>query len=87
MFFNRAQHQIRDIELTCREVITFSKQLNLTANGVDSSEVACRKMEIIKTEIRDKLREFALNIDEVYKILDRKIVLIINEITKEQNSA
>lgn len=44
-------------------------------------------MEFLKTEITQKLREFAATIDEVYKAIDRKIVILMNEIVKEQASS
>jgi hypothetical protein len=31
-FYNRANHQLREIELSCKEVVSMSKQLNLFAN-------------------------------------------------------
>jgi hypothetical protein len=41
-------------------------------------------MEFLKSEITQKLRDFAATIDEVYKVIDRKIVILMNEIMKEQ---
>jgi hypothetical protein len=84
LFYNRAHHQIREIEHNCREVIAFSKQLGQTAADVADSEVNSRKMEFLKSEITHKLKEFANTIDEVYKVIDRKIVILMNEIMKEQ---
>ena len=58
------------------------KHLSGLGAEVESSELNCRKIEVFKTEIKEKLREFASNIDEVYKILDRKIIIILNELKK-----
>lgn len=86
VFYNRAQHRLREVEASCREIITLSKTFNGLAEDISDSELNTRKLEILKSEIKDKLREFANNIDEVYKILDRKIVIIMKDISKYVSS-
>lgn len=54
-----------------------SKVLNTLSLEIGSSEVNCKKMEFFKGEIKDKLKEFAGSVDEVYKIIDRKVQLIL----------
>ena len=34
--------------------------------------------------MKEQLRELATNVDEIYKILDRKIVVLLGEISREQ---
>jgi hypothetical protein len=83
--YGRATHQLREIEYNCREVASMSKYLNTLASEVAGSEVNCRKVEIFKTEIKDKLKEFALSIDEIYQVLDRKIIVILAELRKMES--
>lgn len=39
-------------------------------------------MEIFKGEIKDKLKEFGTSVDEIYKVLDRKIMIVMSELKK-----
>lgn len=45
-----------------------------------ASEVNCRKVDMLKGDIRDKLKEHASNTDAIYQLLDRKIQIILAEI-------
>jgi hypothetical protein len=57
-------------------VVDLTSQLNVIANDLEQTEIVNKKMEFLKTEIKEKLREYAQHIDEVYKILDKKIVTL-----------
>lgn len=39
-------------------------------------------MEVYKGEIKDKLKEFGSSVDEIYKVLDRKIMIVMSELKK-----
>lgn len=73
----RANYQLQEIETACRQVSVISRQLNAFSNEVAASDVNCRKIEMLKTDIRDKLREYASSIDSICQLLDRKIQLIL----------
>jgi hypothetical protein len=80
LFYNRAQHQLREIEFSCREVVTLSQNIKIMGGDISDADINCKKIEFIKTEIKEKLKEVASNIDEIYKILDRKIVILTKEL-------
>jgi hypothetical protein len=80
LFYNRAQHQLREIEFSCREVVTLSQNIKIMGGDISDGDINCKKIEFIKTEIKEKLKEVASNIDEIYKILDRKIVILTKEL-------
>ena len=63
LFLSRSQHQLKEVEFNCREVISLSQQLNLMAGDVQATEVNSRKIEFMKGEIKDKLREYSSYID------------------------
>ena len=75
-FYNRAQHQLREIEFSCREVVGLAQNIKLVGGELDDLDINCKKIELLKGEIKEKLREVASNIDEVYRVLDRKIVIL-----------
>ena len=60
-----------------------SAQLNMLSSEISDGEVNSRKLEFIKTEIKDKLKEFANNVNEVYQILDRKLLILTKEVSAE----
>jgi hypothetical protein len=62
-FYSRAQHQLKEIEFSTREVTSLSYHINSLAADINNSEVNSRKMEFIKGEIKDKLKEFARNVN------------------------
>lgn len=80
--YARANHQLREIEAACRQVTIFARQLNTFSVEVPASQVNCRKVETLKSDIRDKLKEYASNIDAIYQLLERKIQVILLEIKK-----
>lgn len=59
-----------------------SKHLASLSSEIASSELNCRKVEIFKGEIKDKLKEFGTSVDEIYKVLDRKIMIVMSELKK-----
>lgn len=59
-----------------------SKHLSTLSSELASSELNCRKVEIYKGEIKDKLKEFGTSVDEIYKVLDRKIMIVMSELKK-----
>jgi hypothetical protein len=79
---SRASYQLREIEAACRQVTVFSRQLNTFSVEVGASEVNCRKVEMLKGDIRDKLREYSSSIDAICQLLDRKIQLILAELKR-----
>ena len=79
----RAQHHLKEIQFSCRDVIEMSRQLNLLSQQLQESEVNYRKIEFVKGEIKDKLKEYASFIDEIYKILDRKIIILTKDLQKQ----
>lgn len=64
-----------------------ARHLNTLANDLAASDINSRKVEVLKTEIKDKLKEYATTIDSVYQILDRKIQLILVEIRRIDSKA
>ena len=49
LFLGKAQHQLKEIEFNCREVMELTSQLNLVANEIQESDVNLRKVEFLKT--------------------------------------
>jgi uncharacterized protein YhaN len=68
---------LREIETACRQVTLLARKLNTFSAELAVSEVNCRKVEMLKGDIRDKLREYASNIDALYQLLDRKIQIML----------
>ena len=64
-----------------------AKHLSTLSLEISSSELNCRKVQIFKGEIKDKLKEFAFSVDEIYKVLDRKIMLVMAELKKMEDKA
>lgn len=61
-----------------------ARHLNTLAVDIAASDLNTRKMEILKTEIKEKLKEYASSMDSIYQVFDRKIQLILLEIKRTE---
>ena len=65
LFYNRAQHQLREIEFSCREVVTLSQNIKIMGGDISDGDINCKKIEFIKTEIKEKLKAMAAGTGKV----------------------
>jgi hypothetical protein len=60
------------------EYYAILSKLNPMAHQIDSILVG--KAEMMRTEIKDKIKHFSSHVDLMYQLFDRKIAILIGEI-------
>lgn len=70
--------EISQLNKTNAEFYSLLRKLNSTETHLN--ETFSQRLETMRADIRDKIKQLAANVDLMYQMLDRKISLLIRKI-------